>query len=76
MLGLSARLCVTTATVGRRGRLFKMVRLRVGTADSGAGAESSWVLVLGDDGCEHGDEGSSVRRARTLAFFADGAGER
>lgn len=40
VLGLSARLCVTTATVGRRGRLFKTVRLREGTVGSEEAAES------------------------------------
>lgn len=34
------------------------------------------MLNFGVDGCEFGEESSSVRKACTRAFFADGAGER
>lgn len=72
-LGLSAWLCVTIATIGRRGRLVKIVRLRDGTAGSEFGPISKLPELLEDGACE---TESSSWRVRRRGVFDEGEVDR
>jgi hypothetical protein len=73
VLGLSARLWVTTATIGRRGRLFRIVRLRDGAAESELGGNSKLPELLDDGVC---DDESSPWRVRRRGVLEEGEVDR
>lgn len=75
VVGLSAWLCVTTATIGRRGRLFRIVRLRVGTAGSNSVTVSSGVRPLDCDAGKFDGDCSSARNVRPLEPLPGGEGD-
>lgn len=73
VLGLSARLWVTTATIGRRGRLLSIVRLRLGVAESEPLARSRLPELREDGAC---DDESSPWRVRRREVFGGGEPDR
>jgi hypothetical protein len=75
VVGLSAWLCVTTATIGRRGRLFRIVRLRDGAVESDSVTVSNGVRFLDCGAGELDRDCSSARDARPLEPLAEGDGD-